>query len=182
MIATIPNESRLSVFYEREFIAQQPDSLWLIKRGAVKTLTWDETGKASILGYWGEGDVIGSPLSRIKPYKAVCLSCVEAVCIPWSQCSHLLEEISHCIQQTEELLCIMRIERIYQRIYQLLICLARKFGREVAQGTLIDIRLTHQELADIIGSTRVTVTRSLNQLEASGLIIRPKRFSIVVSG
>ena len=180
MIATISNESRLSMFYEREFITQQPDSLWLINKGAVKTLTWDETGKISVLGYWGEGDVIGLPLSRVEPYEVKCLSYVEAVCIPWNQCSYLLQAISRYIQQTEELLCILRLERIYQRTYKLLVWLAQKFGRQVAQGTLIDIRLTHQELADIIGSTRVTVTRALNQLEVAGVIIRPKRFSIIV--
>ncbi|HHP7231758.1 MAG TPA: Crp/Fnr family transcriptional regulator [Xenococcaceae cyanobacterium] len=182
MIATIGNESRLSIFYEREFITLQPESLWLIKRGAVKTLTWNETGAISILGYWGAGDVIGLPLSKVEPYEAKCLTCVEAVYIPWHQGNHLVEAISRCMQQTEELLRIVRIDTVYQRTYQLLVWLAQKFGRQVVQGTLIDIRLTHQELADIIGSTRVTVTRVLNQLETAKVIFRPKRFSIIVSG
>ena len=39
-------------------------------------------------------------------------------------------------------------------------------------GRLIDLRLTHQDLAELLGTTRVTVTRSLIQLEQQGLIQR----------
>jgi CRP-like cAMP-binding protein len=58
--------------------------------------------------------------------------------------------------------------------------LGNKFGHQVDRGQLIDLRLTHQELADLIGATRVTVTKILNQLEQDGLISRPRRHLIVV--
>ncbi|MGL5033935.1 MAG: helix-turn-helix domain-containing protein, partial [Microcystaceae cyanobacterium] len=48
----------------------------------------------------------------------------------------------------------------------------KKFGKETPKGQLIDLRLTHQDIADILGTTRVTVTRSLTQLEKQGLIER----------
>ncbi|MFN9176098.1 MAG: helix-turn-helix domain-containing protein, partial [Synechocystis sp.] len=50
--------------------------------------------------------------------------------------------------------------------------LSRKNGKKTPNGQLIDIRLTHQDIAEILGITRVTVTRSLLQLEKQGLIER----------
>ena len=66
------------------------------------------------------------------------------------------------------------------RLSKLLIWFAQKFGKQVINGVLIDIRITHQDLADIMGSTRVTVTRLLNKLEQERMIIRPCRFTIVI--
>jgi CRP-like cAMP-binding protein len=62
----------------------------------------------------------------------------------------------------------------------LLSWLAKKFGQEVAQGQLIDLRLTHQEIAEIMGTTRVTVTRLLKELETQGIIQRlPRKFIVL---
>ena len=174
------NFSKHHKFDKGDIIPQTNNSLWLIKKGVVRTLTWNETGKTIILGYWGEGDLVGLPLSKVDPYQAQCLNVVEAICIPWEKCSYLFKEISHCVGQTDELLRIIRTEKMYERLTKLLIWLARKFGSQVSQGILIELRLTHHELADMIGSTRVTVTRLLNQLDKEKIIMRPCRFSIIV--
>jgi CRP-like cAMP-binding protein len=55
---------------------------------------------------------------------------------------------------------------------RLLFWLSRRFGEDKAQGQLIDLRLTHQDLAEFLGTTRVTVTRTLGQLEEQGLTQR----------
>ena len=161
-------------------IPQTADSFWLITSGAVKTLTWDETGKVSILGYWGAGDVVGSPFSSVNPYEAECINQVTGRLIRDRYYSYFVREITHCLRQTDELLRVVRIERMYHRLWQLLLWLSKKFGTETHQGNLIDIRLTHQELADLLGSTRVTVTRLLNQMETEQKILRPGRFTIVL--
>ncbi|GAC1414582.1 MAG: hypothetical protein NVSMB64_24790 [Candidatus Velthaea sp.] len=56
------------------------------------------------------------------------------------------------------------------RLYRTILELAKQFGKEDAGGTLIDIPLTHQRLADMIGSNRVTVTRKLHELQERGVI------------
>ena len=78
------------------------------------------------------------------------------------------------------MLYLARSEPIRQRLLKILIWLARKFGRKVDQGQLIELRLTHQELAEVTGTTRVTVTRLLNQLVQEGIISRPRSHSIIV--
>ncbi len=167
-------------FSRCDLIPLQPDGLWQITWGAVRTMTWDDEGTPTTLGYWGPGDVVGQPLSCIQPYQIECLTSVEVRYIPFDQCHKALDAIVLHIQQAEELLSIVRLERIHCRLQQVLVWLARKFGREVKSGQLIDLRLTHQAIAELIGTTRVTVTRLLNQFEREGVISRPKRHFIVL--
>lgn len=173
-------DSMVYTFGSKETIALKPDAFWLLKRGVVKTFTWNKEGTVVALGYWGPEDVIGQPLSSVDPYQILCLTRVEALYIPQTQWSWLSKSICRSIQQTEKLLCIIRSERMYQRLLGILSWLAQKFGRPVRQGRLIDLRLTHQELAELAGTTRVTVSRLLGQFEQDGIISRPRRHAILL--
>jgi CRP-like cAMP-binding protein len=175
------NKSNLSanlpqrLFTRREVIPPRNDVLWRIERGAVRTLTWSEDGTFITLGYWGSGDLIGYPLSRVKPYQIECLTSVEVSLVPphhWNQDVNAL--ILH-IQQAEELLSIVHRKPISLRLWQFLVWLSEKFGRDVEQGKLIDLNVTHQEMAEVLNTTRVTVTRLLQQFEEEGNLLRHKR-------
>jgi CRP-like cAMP-binding protein len=50
-------------------------------------------------------------------------------------------------------------------VLKLLGWLANQFGKQTSTEQLIDMRLTHQNIADLLGSTRVNITRALNSLE-----------------
>jgi CRP-like cAMP-binding protein len=68
------------------------------------------------------------------------------------------------------------------RIRGKLIQLARTHGKVQADGVLVDLPLTHELLADMVGSTRETVTRSLARLGQEGLIRQVRgRYLVVAS-
>ena len=48
--------------------------------------------------------------------------------------------------------------------------LCRDFGVPGNEGITIDLRLSHQAIAEAIGSTRVTITRLLGDLRNDGLV------------
>ena len=56
------------------------------------------------------------------------------------------------------------------RLVSFLLVLCRDFGVPGEQGITIDLRLSHQSIAEAIGSTRVTITRLLGDLRNSGLV------------
>ena len=168
-------------FGRHDLLPLRPDGLWQIERGAVRSLTWSEQGTATTLGYWGVKDVVGQPLSSIQPYQIECLTPVTASYIPVQQWAQVLEAIFRHIHQVEELLCIVRQEGVYNRLLQLLIWLSRKFGHPIEQGQLIDLRITHQDIAEVLGTTRVTVTRLISRFEQEGIIYRFKRHFILVT-
>ncbi len=162
----------------KDILTLEPDMLWQIERGVVRSLSWDEDGRSFTLGFWGIGDVVGYPLSRIRPYQVECLTEVQVTRL--SPDSHDLQQalLVHA-WKSEELLKIIHRPLVTDRLLQLLQWLASHFGKPVTQGTLLDLRLTHQDLADTIGSTRVSVTRLLQQLEREGRIRRSQRHFIL---
>ena len=52
---------------------------------------------------------------------------------------------------------------IRARLASLLLNLSEHFGEPVDNGTRITLRLTNQEMANMIGTTRETVNRTLNR-------------------
>lgn len=178
------NDSQINMerqtFAVSELMPVKADYLWLLQQGVVKTRAWTEEGTPIVLGYWGVEDIIGQPLSLVYPYQAKCLTRVEAVSIPIAQAHQIIDLINRHAQQTEELLHILRSETMYQRLSKMLIWLGQKFGTEISFGRTIDLSITHQDLAEVIGATRVTVTKLINQLEKEGFLSRPERNTIVL--
>jgi CRP-like cAMP-binding protein len=170
----------LEEFNAKSILTLEKNWVWWIERGIVKTYTLDDDGTAINLGYWGAGDVIGESFSLTKPCHIKCLTDVKAFFVPVDECEPLIGEICGHVRQTEDLLCIMHIEDRLQRLWDTLRWLGDKFGTEVELGRLINLRLTHQELADTIGITRVTATKFLKQLENKGMISRPHRHEIIL--
>lgn len=167
-------------FNSGELIPLEADVYCLLQEGIVKSCTWTEEGTPITLGFWGINDLIGQPLSLVYPYHVKCLTSVKVGLISLEQIGEIMCLIQHHVRQTEEILYILRSEKAEQRLCQILVWLGKKFGQEVELGRLIELRLTHQDLAELIGATRVTVTKLVNQLEREKFLSRPQRNTIVV--
>ena len=169
----------ITFFKNRDRLPSIEDSLWLIVTGVVKTYTIAEDETATILGFWGDRDLVGKSLSNIEPYLLECLTDVEAISIhrqKWQEMSDLI--IRHG-QQTQLFVYIMRSSRVHKRLWMLLEWLANRFGKNTPKGKAINFKITHQELADAIGTTRITVTKILSRFELEGLIYRPRNKFII---
>ena len=57
----------------------------------------------------------------------------------------------------------------------MLLYMGEKYGEDTPAGVLIKLRLTHEDLANLIGTTRETVTTQLNRFERMGLLKRRGR-------
>ncbi|MBD2571036.1 Crp/Fnr family transcriptional regulator [Anabaena lutea] len=178
--STVNKQLTQHLFTRRAVIPVRKDVLWRIERGIVRTLTWSEDGTSITLGYWGLGDIVGYPLSTVNPYQIECLTSVEATILPphlWHEDINAL--LCH-IQQAEELLSILHRKPTSLKLWQFLVWLSEKFGRDLEQGKLIDLNVTHQDISEVLNTTRVTVTRLLQKFEEEGKILRHKR-SIVLN-
>ncbi|BAZ17908.1 putative transcriptional regulator, Crp/Fnr family protein [Calothrix sp. NIES-4071] len=172
--------SRVRLFEKRTFLPQEVDFLWKVESGVVRSLTWLEDGTIVTLGVWGKGDTVGHAFSASEPYQIECITKVEAAAFPIKNWEPFVDVLFEHLQQAKELMVIRSYKTVDMMVMKLLIWFAQKFGREVETGRLIDLRLTHQDIAEILGTTRVTVTRVLTQLEEQGLIQRlPLHLTIV---
>lgn len=173
-------DRKLSRFARRSLLPLGENYLWQIESGVVRTLTWLEDGTTITLGLWGVGDVVSRVLSKAEPYQMECLTPVEATILPLDRWHQVNESLISHIQQFQEFLEILHCRSVDTSLLRLLNWLAKKFGHEVERGQLINLRLTHQEIAEIIGTTRVTVTRVLNEFEHQGIIKRlPRKFIVL---
>lgn len=157
-------------FSRREFLpSRYHKGLWQIENGVVRTLTWDINGTVIPLGFWGKSDVVGHLLSEVSPYQIECLTGVRVIKLPESYvCSR--EMMMSYICQTQMLLKIVHSGSMEKRLLQFLVWMAKRFGHQLEQGWRLDLRLTHLDIAEALGTTRVTVTRLLGQLQQAGII------------
>jgi CRP/FNR family transcriptional regulator len=72
--------------------------------------------------------------------------------------------------QYEELVKCLLPRETEVRLANLLPLLAQKFGQSTDGIVTIDLRLTHQDLAAMIASTRESVTKVLNEMRNRGVI------------
>ena len=165
------DETSRHIFPRRSHLPNRSNALWRIESGVVRTVTWLEDGTIITLGLWGPGDTIGKPISKCDPFQIECLTKVEAILLSGDRWLNRDILLSH-IQQAEDFMVMRGYKRVDFMLYQLLNWLAKRFGSEVEQGHLIDMILTHQDIAEIIGTSRVTVTRTLGHFEQQGLIDR----------
>ncbi|MDX1978515.1 MAG: Crp/Fnr family transcriptional regulator [Pseudanabaenaceae cyanobacterium bins.68] len=157
-------------FGRREYIPLHESILWRIETGVVRTLTWDQEQVQTTLGLWGAGDLVGEPISVIAPYRMQCLTEVEVSVLPTSLWHSLIDNLLVHSQQAENLLRILHYTPNQVRLYHFLVWLGQRFGDRIPQGYLIDWKITHQEIAELVGLSRVSVTRLLNQFRREGMI------------
>ena len=60
-----------------------------------------------------------------------------------------------------------------------MLSLADEYGVEDSRGTMVALKITHQELANLIGSTRETVSLTLSQFKRKNLICTEGRKVII---
>ena len=159
-------------FSPRSLLPLRQHSLWKIETGVVRTITWLEDDTIAATGLWGPGDIVGKAFSKVDPYQIECLTKVDVSLLLSSSLPQETEALLNHMQQAEEFALIRSYRKIDAMVIRLLSWLAKKFGREVETGHLIDLRSTHQEIAEMLGTTRVTITRTLIQFEQQGLIHR----------
>lgn len=170
-----------------QVIPLRPDELWIVCRGVVQLSTLYATGDEALLGLAGPSMPFGLPLTCIQPYQATALSDVDVMRLTWlevQQSPQLAQGISthlgRRLRQAEALLSLMGHRRIRDRLWGLLLLLSQEMGQPVAQGTRLNVRLTHQHLANAIGTTRVTVTRLLGQFKAEGGLLVDRQHHLIL--
>lgn len=171
--------SNFSVFRRGDFLPEA-SGFWQIQEGFVRTITWDEMGNIRVLGIWGPGDVVSQAFSCIDPFQIECLSATTLQRLTnLENPTDLLLKHHH---QTEALLDIFHCRKMPQRLVKVLLWLAQRFGQLASPGAyLLNLRLTHQHIADLVGTTRVTITRLLKQLEQTNYVTRSRGQWLILS-
>ncbi|MEA3412977.1 MAG: Crp/Fnr family transcriptional regulator [Pseudomonadota bacterium] len=154
--------------------------MYVIIEGRVKVFVSDEKGKEAILNLQGPGEFFGElalidDVSRsasvvtLTPSRLAFVSRVEFMnCL--SECPDvamkLLRGMTRRIRELTDLVKNLALNDVYGRVARTLFKLAReKDGQHV-----VEQRLTHQDIADMVGASREMVSRIMKDLTTGGYI------------
>jgi CRP-like cAMP-binding protein len=166
-----------------------PDEVLVVCRGIVQLGTLYDSGDEALLGLACSSMPFGLPLTLIRPYQATALTDVDVMRLRLSEIEQspmlaqgIFRHLARRLQQTEAILAMVGYRRVEERLRHLLVLLKQEVGQPSQNGMRLSVRLTHQQLANAIGTTRVTVTRLLSQLQEEGwLIVDSNRHLILPS-
>jgi len=179
--------------FPRKAVVYFPDepgeSVLLLTRGRVKIMALTPDGRETILAFIEPGELFGElavldPAPRSEHAEAVEDS--HALAIPREELLWLMGRRPDVALSVTKLLGL-RLRRVENRLKNLLfrsnrertaavlLELLASHGRPAGRGWEIGLRLSHQELASLIGATRETVTGTLGRLQKEGLIVVTRR-------
>jgi global nitrogen regulator NtcA len=168
------------------FPGDPAERVYFLLKGAVKLSRVYQGGEEITVALLRENSVFGV-LSLItghrsdRFYHAVAFTSVELLSVPIDQVEKALKDdpelsvfmlqgLSSRILQTEMMIETLAHRDMGSRLVSFLLILCRDFGIPSTNGITIDLKLSHQEIAEAIGSTRVTVTRLLGELRQKQMI------------
>ena len=91
----------------------------------------------------------------------------------------LFSSLFERLKQSEEAIDRLLDREVSARLGKLLQNLGDRFGETDGAATVLDLRLTHQDLANMIASTREAVSKVMSELQRDGLIeVRNRKIAI----
>jgi CRP-like cAMP-binding protein len=151
------------------------NSVWLVVRGMVKLTAISMQGDELLLGLAGANEPFGDPLTQVEAYAAITMVDTDLLCVSCDAIARnpalaigLLQAVGQRYRQSEALLALLGLRRIEERVRGFLELLATSYGQPCDQGLRLNIKLTHQDIAAALSTTRVTVTRILGALRDEG--------------
>ena len=186
LLEQLYQERSLVTYPPSQNIPLQRQYLYIVCRGIVQLHTLHDDGGETIVGLCGPSMAFGQYLSSVEPSWATALADTDLLPLAIGEIESspalmagIFPQIVRRLHQTEAWLAISGKRLVADRLRCLLIQLAQDFGHVEPGGVRVKLRLTHHQLATIIGTTRVTVTRLLRDFKNEGwLSIRQRQLML----
>lgn len=160
------------------------DWFFIVTEGKVKITKLSQDGKEIILEVIQPMNFFGG-LAVIRgfpyPANAVAMEDTKLLKISRSNLMRVLDRfpnLMYCMAQqvgdrmkeSHETLKNIALERVEARIASLLLKLSDKTGKKEGEGTVIDMKLTKQDIAEMVGTTVETSIRTMSKLKKIGIV------------
>ncbi len=167
------------------FPGDSASTIYILISGKARITQLSDEGKEAILAILAPGDIFGEMalLEDDGEHNEICEAledCVVCLIKKSDFEGFLMKKPALNLKVTKIIgLRLKRIENqvynlifkdTYARLESLLQRLAEEYGEPHPEGTLINIKLTHQDLGNLINATRPTVTEYLAQMKKNGII------------
>jgi CRP-like cAMP-binding protein len=168
------------------------EMVYLIKEGRVKVSRYSPEGREQILALLKPGDLVGelALLRETDPVQVeafedtlICeLSRQDFVALLRRQPEvmlHVMKLLAARLRVAEEEIADLVFRDVPGRLAALLLRLAEAYGERVGGKLRLALRLTHHDIASMIGATRETVTSTLGRFREARLIVTERRYIVI---
>lgn len=173
--------------------ANADDVVYLLVKGSVKIVS-EGAGRDVVLGLRGAGELLGEISLVDNRGRSATVITIEASELLWAAREDLVREIHSTPQIMHNLARILssrlrlataQIRALAQmdvkgRLARQLLALADDCGHPFRQGTLIPLRVTQSDLADMVGASRVSVNQIFAIWKESGMLGHREHYRIVI--
>jgi CRP/FNR family transcriptional regulator/CRP/FNR family cyclic AMP-dependent transcriptional regulator len=166
------------------FESDPGDAMFMIIGGRVKVTILSDDGREIILSILGDRDFFGEmALLDNEPRSATAIAVQETEVAVIHQkdflsivekrprvAINLLSALSDRLRKANHQIGSLALLDVYGRVAGVLLEMARDTGIRLKDGRIRFRRPTHQEIANMIGATRETVSRTISDLHRQGYI------------
>jgi CRP/FNR family cyclic AMP-dependent transcriptional regulator len=156
------------------------DYMYVIRSGRVKITKASDDGREKIMNLFSIGDFFGemalldeqprsASVTTLEPTQLLALSRRDFMALLKTSSTlalSVIQELTRRLRDTSEQASSVSFQKVQQRTRGLFERLAREEGG--TDPCRITPNLTHQQIADMIGTSRETVTRAVKRLKADG--------------
>ncbi|AZN41633.1 Crp/Fnr family transcriptional regulator [Paenibacillus albus] len=160
------------------------DGLFFLKEGKLRLYKTNQEGKQFTIVILGKGNIFGEIDTFSFGTRGLYIETMEEslICSVSKQnfedflaarplvAMKMLSELSTILKEKDEMLEKLALGDVRDRILHLLLKLSERFGVEDGEYVRIDLPLTHQEVANLVGATREAVSVILKTLMKENVI------------
>ena len=171
------------------FPGQPADTVYLLKQGRVKISRVNEKGQEATICLLEPGEIFGEVEAMDGTLRETLVQALEPVLVCeitrenflrfLDRCPavgiHLLKKIGGRLRDIESKFGDLVFQNAPARLAKLLLQLGESMGDRDQDRIRLNVRLTHQNLANLIGTSRETVSALLSQFQRQGLLIQDRR-------
>jgi CRP/FNR family transcriptional regulator len=186
----------LKAYHRNQIIFLEEETgnyMYLVLSGKVKVVKAAAAGKETLLAIHRSGDFFGEMSlldGKTAPATVTAMEDSKIISVSGVDFHKYLMRNEKVLLQIIQVLCA-RLRQVWQtqslssstadaRIRMGLHQLSKKHGIRDAHGIIIDLKITHQELAEMVGTSRETVTRVLARLRNQGILeISQRRMTLL---
>lgn len=169
-------------------------SLFVAASGNIKLVKHSHTGHDVLIDILNPGDFFGTlPVLGDDHYKETAIAHTDACVLSINNqdfrsilntiptvAINLVEILSERLKSSNEMIQQLSVKSVEKRIAYILLKLNSKLGVEFEKGTLIQLPLSRNDLAEMTGSTSETASRVISNLSKEGILKTGRKWIAII--
>lgn len=158
--------------------------MYVIASGRVKVVKEFPNGKNAIMGIFGPGGAVAEivGIDRLPyPASAIAMEDTEAGAIPGEVFANFLKSnpdamlrmivgLGNKLREFADNLGSLAVQSVEKRLARFLVRMGAQIGKKTKEGIEVNLPMTRQDLAEVIGTSFEVVERSLKKMRENGVL------------